>query len=305
MKRFILGFLLIVFSITCFSQEYDQLVETGKIFSIGMHNGGGPIPTVSHYTLIGEDTTINEIIYKKLLKSESGEEFAPTYSLIGLIRETEDRKVYLRDLNNIEGLYYDYYVEVGDTIDFYNPFIKYLYDQMGPEYGEDTVAVVEDIYFETFLGVSRKIYRVNAFGEHSPSPEIFIEGIGAETGITEAGMYTFFALIGSYSTLLCVENNDEYIYQNGSYGYCFVSSNNIETIKKANIYPNPCSSYFYLELDNNEQASIEIYNLSGNEILKIEKTIGNKIDIADLSAGVYILRIIQKDEITYNKIIVD
>jgi len=183
-----------------------KLVETGKRFSIGMHNGGAPYPTTSYYTLIGEDTTINAIQYKKLLNSAQGEEFDPTYSLIGFIRETDDRKVYLRDMEDIEGLYYGYYVEENDTIDFYNPFIKYLFDEFMPEDVADTVMIVEDVHYETILGVSRKVYQVRAFGENSPSPEVFIEGIGSETGIRECGMYTFFALVGSGITLLCVEN---------------------------------------------------------------------------------------------------
>ncbi|MDD4150720.1 MAG: hypothetical protein PHE33_11915, partial [Bacteroidales bacterium] len=77
----ILVFVLI--SISAFCQEYDPIVKTGKRLSIGHHSAGSPYPLHSNYELIGNDTIINEVQYKKLMGSDMNHEFDPTYTLIG------------------------------------------------------------------------------------------------------------------------------------------------------------------------------------------------------------------------------
>lgn len=176
---------ILVFIFVCsatFSQTYSPIAVTGKRLSIGYHHMGAPYPTNSFYELIGTDTIINETSYKKLLSSDFNNEFSPEYQLVGFIRETEERKVYLRDIDGVEGLYYDYYVEEGDTLDFYNPFLKDLYNEILPSYGNDTICIIESVFFETTDDTTRKCYTVRAFGENSLAPEIFIEGVGSLSG---------------------------------------------------------------------------------------------------------------------------
>ena len=54
------------------------------------------------------------------------------------------------------------------------------------------------------------------------------------------------------------------------------------------IYPNPTDDYLFIE-GNKNPISISIYNLLGAEV--IAKSAGDKINVSELSKGVYIIRI--------------
>ena len=189
-------------------------------------------------------------------------EFDPTYTLIGFIRETEDQKVYLRTLDNLEGLY-DYYVESGDTIDFYNPFLKYIYDMTLPDYGADTVVTVDDVYFENVNGIPRKVHKLIAYGNNSNCPELFYEGIGSLSGCYYAACFKFFPLIGNGISLLCAEDNGTLIYQNQQYGDCFITNSVEIQSNQLSIYPNPCDSKICITTQNNNKAQFCIIDMTG------------------------------------------
>lgn len=304
MKYCISVLFFVLISYLAFCQEYDPIVKTGKRLSIGRHNMGQPTPTDSNYELIGEDTIINEVQYKKLMSSNMNHEFNPTYSLVGFIRETEDRKVYLRTLDNLEGLYYDYYVEPGDTIVFYNPFLKYLYENVGPEYGADTLVIVEDVEFINYEGVLRKTYSLRAFGENSVLPEIFIEGVGSKSGYRDAGTYTFFALVGSGISLLCADDNETIIYHNELYGDCFIT--NLIDIKsdKLSIYPNPCVSKICIETQKNNKLKFYIIDITGKVVMTNDVVNNESVDISQLKSGLYTIRICLNDTVYNEKLII-
>lgn len=79
-----------------------------------------------------------------------------------------------------------------------------------------------------------------------------------------------------------------------------------------NVYPNPASDNFIVELYNHNNAEIvsfEIYNILGKLVsekeLKIEKGSNSiEIDVSDLDSGTYILKFIICREIIHKKIIV-
>jgi len=54
------------------------------------------------------------------------------------------------------------------------------------------------------------------------------------------------------------------------------------------IYPNPTDNYLFIE-GNKNPISISIYNLLGAEVISKSNT--DKIDVSELSNGVYIIRI--------------
>ncbi|MDD2634272.1 MAG: T9SS type A sorting domain-containing protein [Bacteroidales bacterium] len=304
MKNLISILVFVLMSALVFCQEYDPIVKTGKRLSIGHHYMGQPNPTATNYELIGDDTTINELQYKKLMKSDMNHEFDPTYTLIGFIRETEDRKVYLRTLDNLEGLYYDYYVESGDTLNFYNPFLKSLYDDLLPSFGADTLIIVENVEFVNYEGVLRKTYNLRAFGENSLSPETFIEGVGSMSGYYNAGLYKFFALTGSSISLLCADDNGAIIYHNELYGNCFITNSNQIKSDELSIYPNPCDSKICITTQNNNKAHFSIIDITGKTVMTNYVTNSDIFDISELKTGVYTIRVWLNDKVYNKKIII-
>lgn len=289
---------------TIFSQTYSPIAVTGKRLSIGYHNMGAPYPTNSFYELIGTDTIINETSYKKLLSSDFNNEFNPEYQLIGFIRETEERKVFLRDIDGVEGLYYDYYVEEGDTIDFYNPFLKYLYDELLPDYGNDTLCIIESVFFETTDDTTRKCYTVRAFGENSLSSELFIEGVGSLSGHQNCGMYKFFALVGSGISLLCADFEETTIYHNELYSDCFITNTkDFSKVNKTGIYPNPCNTILSIYNSDSKFHKISIYNILGEILIETDYTSETSFDVNKLKAGTYIINI-QTEKNIYKEILI-
>ncbi|GGG45990.1 hypothetical protein GCM10007332_04340 [Epilithonimonas arachidiradicis] len=70
--------------------------------------------------------------------------------------------------------------------------------------------------------------------------------------------------------------------------------------KSITIYPNPTTDYIYVS-GNKKIASLELYNSNGQKVLKTNES---KLDLASVTAGVYILKIITENgEISSSKII--
>ncbi len=79
-----------------------------------------------------------------------------------------------------------------------------------------------------------------------------------------------------------------------------INENNI------NISPNPAKDNIYININNkNEKATLKVYNILGSLIKTQEiRTIGN-IDITDLEQGVYVFKVLTKDNSYDKKIIIN
>ncbi|MDN3596198.1 T9SS type A sorting domain-containing protein [Zunongwangia endophytica] len=77
-----------------------------------------------------------------------------------------------------------------------------------------------------------------------------------------------------------------------------------ETIDGLSMYPNPVSGdKVYITSTKNLDKEIEIYNVLGKAIKKT-KLIGKELDISSLDAGIYIVKIKEKNEIATRKLII-
>ena len=80
---------------------------------------------------------------------------------------------------------------------------------------------------------------------------------------------------------------------------------NILIVNEVNIFPNPTSDYFKIELPiNNKISFIEIINIQG-KLIKSQYIIDNQntIDVSDFSAGLYILRMYLDKGLAIKKLI--
>lgn len=77
-----------------------------------------------------------------------------------------------------------------------------------------------------------------------------------------------------------------------------------ETTLSTTIYPNPATDYLYINSEN-LSGEINIYNLSGQLILKGGSTSGNRlmINVIDLPAGTYLVRINTSEQVINRKFI--
>ena len=68
------------------------------------------------------------------------------------------------------------------------------------------------------------------------------------------------------------------------------------------IYPNPVNNYINI-YSNNEISKVEIYDLFGNKILVKEKENLNRLNLSQLSSGIYLFKIFSREIIEIKRII--
>ena len=78
-----------------------------------------------------------------------------------------------------------------------------------------------------------------------------------------------------------------------------------KTINKLTIHPNPSDDIINVEIENPDNATIEIYNVSGKLVFsKALSSMVEKIDISGLSEGMYFVRVRQEQNVSIKKLIV-
>ncbi len=122
------------------------------------------------------------------------------------------------------------------------------------------------------------------------------------------GIYATCALAGGALTPLT--NNVGLMGLEANFaGNCVTGMNNL-TGKVSNVlvYPNPAKDILNVNINTlNSNASIEICNLMGqivHEVKEIRNT-ENKIDVSNLNAGIYILKLVNGKELNAFKIVID
>jgi len=75
-----------------------------------------------------------------------------------------------------------------------------------------------------------------------------------------------------------------------------LSNSDFENVTNVNIYPNPSTGVFNIDVEEN--ISVEIYDILGKSVANQKLTIGsNSIDIANLESGIYVLKVVNSNGI--------
>jgi hypothetical protein len=83
-----------------------------------------------------------------------------------------------------------------------------------------------------------------------------------------------------------------------------LSSTSFDNINGLTMYPNPLSgNTLYLTSTANAAMSIEVYDLLGKEVLKAN-VVNNAVNVAKLTAGVYVVKIIEDGKIATRKLVI-
>jgi|TARA_B110000902_G_scaffold76379_1_gene90827 hypothetical protein len=73
---------------------------------------------------------------------------------------------------------------------------------------------------------------------------------------------------------------------------------------KISIYPNPANEF--VQISTSETITgVEVYNLIGKKVISSSKLTNNKIDVSNLSKGVYVLKVMSNDLVGSRKIIIE
>ncbi len=253
-----------------FAQEYEYvpLPDSGAVWS-EVYSFGEPRwpdtivkpPSYERFTVSGEDTTINDIIYKKLYLFYDSVFTKSEATCIGGIREDENKRVYFKSDTFIhefkpmnwmyeynEIVLYDFSVNIGDTIKSINGFpddvliVSYI----------DTIMIKnkyrKSIHFQDFFWVS------------------WIEGIGNTNGLLFNSGSLPTCSCGS-GDLICFQQNGETLYFNKNYSDCFPLLTGIEIKKNSlsdiNIFPNPANDNIRFSFGIQQLERIQIMDCNG------------------------------------------
>jgi len=242
----------------------------------------------SYYTKLEEDTVIDGIHYMKVLTTN--DEKMQVWTTWGTIWENQDHQVLYRERRtNREGLMYDFDCKPGE--------ILHLESSCTGDYVVDSIATKIDI------GIARKHIYISDINYWKSSEE-WIEGIGTNWGILNAGG-DGHCMLSSYSNeLLCFYEGNEKLFQSSIFpNYCYLSPEIINGVNsKTNssqfkVFPNPVSGELFLQTNQTiyETYTLELYSIKG-ELLKTECLDEGsnlyRIDTSSLRNGIYILRLI-------------
>lgn len=293
MKKFTIIFglvLLINFPSYC-QLEYDSIMSESKVWSNLSGGYGIEMVECCHATTfmkIEIDPFINTIDEKQILASSDS---LQTWTKIGNIREN-DKKIYFRDLDNNQGLIYDFGASVGDILKIVN------YAQ---EFDIDTIVVrVEDIDTIDYLGVERQRFQVQ--DTLHKLTDYWITGIGSVKGLLDPCI----VLAGGFRELLCVHDNEIQIYQNTDRMTCYLDNStgvNKYDTKEFSVFPNPSTGSINIDLKEiNSDLTYSIINSSG-QLIECGKVKGKNMNVC-LDPGFYFVTIKDKNKLIFEEKIV-
>ncbi|MCK4663839.1 MAG: T9SS type A sorting domain-containing protein [Bacteroidales bacterium] len=84
-----------------------------------------------------------------------------------------------------------------------------------------------------------------------------------------------------------------------------VSITDVSPIEFSNIYPNPSSGIFNIVINNQENTIIEIINISGQIIKKVQGTHIFNLNLSYLKKGIYFVKILNNNKFEVKKIIIN
>jgi hypothetical protein len=244
------------------------------------------------YYLNGYDT-IDGVVYNKLCQlgsviywefpspypsSDCSGEFEINF-FTGLFRQ-EGKKIY-RWEGNQEVMYYDFELEVGDTL-------------------PDSPLLEEDNIYVTAIDsimigeVYRKVFTLHTNDSFEPS--IMIEGLGFISGFLSGFPDYFYP-----ENILCFALGDEIVYYNDLFNGCDIFVGipaSDEKSHQMNIFPNPGNGHFTIRinLEQSTETYLNVIDVSGRSLLHESwslKTGENEkyLDLTALQTGLYFVTI--------------
>lgn len=212
----------------------------------------------------------------------------------GLLRE-ELNVVYYMPPGGIEGILYDFNLEIGETAYVNNLFCN------------DIPITVVDIDTIDYFGITRKRWHL---GEGGEVYEYWVEGIGSLNGPLHTKYWE--CIVCPVWALLCFHNDDILSYIMPYETTCYQSTVGIEENNNKNdfdVIPNPVKkgNDFHIKT-NSLHGSLSLFNASGQLIKRLnqisDKTI--TVETNNLQSGVYFIHITSfGNRTTTKKLVVD
>ncbi len=298
MKKIIFSFLslLIVFAFNGYSQSYIPMLQSGSQWNV-LRDGANP----THYTEIYKvdiDTIIDAKLCKKIVSSRDSSSSAVYNFSCYMYEDTTTRKIYNFDSQFNQKFYFDFNVQVGDSLFIAAP----LY-----EFESCDTFIVSQVSTIEIGGVNRKRITLSYFSNSTEytNADVWIEGIGSYHGLVYGAVSPEY--IGSQYNLLCFSVNKLLIYENSIFNYCYSDNVGIEIVDKDDVwlYPNPVIDLLNVCNLYHRKIQIQVFDLLGRLVFQqnLSET-DNQISLPNLKAGMYNVLIYHDNTVIASKKIV-
>ncbi len=273
MKHFII-FLFAVFIVqNLVSQEYEQLVDTSKMWVEWIGCSANPETGRTEAYKFANPKKIDGKQWYNIYYADDAEyaDWSPWY--YGVSCRESDRKVYCL-INDTTYVMYDYSVSVGDTITFANNPNKYVIDQIDTTF---------------FAGKERAAFH---YSNSRYSSGTYYEGVGHSHGLL---IPITMQLIGSEYRFVCFFDAGELLYHNSEFESCYKNTMSINTLDKNQIQlmPNPASDRITIIAETiAKPETVEIYDMQGQLVFQrngLKNQWPLHLPVHNLSDGVYML----------------
>ena len=284
----------------CYSQEnfsfIDDDMQWAYIVEENEEMWQFKIPTIEtiRYKYDG-DTTINAILYKKMLKSSDN---GKSWKVLGAVRQDEHKVYFISNGSVEEYLTYDF----SDDMECRIKSDYYVFSLASDSITINTIKKARwGVYHKAPNSTYEQVLSDNIYD----FDDVIIEDIGSvyspcfdtlpfsPAGICGARYYTY---------LLCVQKGNNVIWHNPNYEECYYERTAVETIKNnlISLSPNPVKDYLTITLptDNNE---IRILDLQGK--LSLQQNVGQsaELNVSMLPKGTYVLMVNNLERRTFIK----
>jgi hypothetical protein len=233
------------------------------------------------------DTLVNGYTYTKLLEKrliypwhfQGIHHSTPSFSEIyaGCFRNDELNKqaFFIRPNDSIEILWYDFNMEIGDTIVNYGIFSKVILD-------------IDSVMLD---GIYRKRLVIDSCSW--PEPNYYIEGLGSTYGLISQGFCSFEA----GEELHCVSVQGNIIYHNSFDSTCAIINsvqNSFPLSASTKVYPNPTRNSISIVFESNQgqDHTLSIYDVFGKKVYEKEQYLNREpISIIGFQKGLYFFKL--------------
>lgn len=237
-----------------------------------------------------QDTVIDNTTYKSIYKSADKASWAPDMTKYqGAVRDDHGKWYFRPPGDSLEHLVYDFSLQPGDTAQMYT-----LINQMEVTMivdGMDTITMQN--------GVQRRRLMMNT---QSAFPEEWIEGIGSNVGLMNAGYQIFDAGF----QLICFHQRDTLIYLNSPNNTCWYAGINESGINPIQLSPNPAHDFVDISLEHYETGvTLSVTDELGRVMIQARPLQHDlRLPIGNLSPGLYLIEVHSGQTIYRKKLIV-
>jgi len=294
MKKALIIMISICITSNLISQDYFKFPTSNALWNFKIAESMSPPYEWTIIDSLGQNIIIDNQDYVEVYSVGLGNPY-----VVGAIRDdTIQKKVYFNDFTT-ETLLYDFSVNVGDTIFYYEPFNYYK--------------TVEDISYININGQQRKMFHLlnSLYGMN----DYWIEGIGS---VYRYGLLyplkPYIVLDGSTPYFGCFTHDTiSYFVDSTCLGDCPCTDwlveimENVINDSEIVIFPNPTKNSLTIEFvcSKNHYESFEIFSCSGKLLLNQEffNEKQKTINLEFLSKGTYYIRLNGEERNTMKKFI--